>query len=51
MWLARAAADDGFYVLLKPLDIGPHALHFHAEGADFTTHVTYNLTVVLVLEQ
>ena len=44
------AVDDGFYVRLKPLEIGNHALHFHAEGPDgFIQDVTYNLTVVPVL--
>jgi hypothetical protein len=45
------AVDDGFYVLLKPLRLGHHTLHFHAESpsAGFTLDVTYNLTVVPVL--
>jgi len=44
------AVDEGFYVLLKPLSLGPHALHFHAENPSqgFTLDVTYNLTVVPV---
>jgi hypothetical protein len=46
------AVDDGFYVLLKPLSVGPHALHFHADRSPgFTEDVTYNLTVVPVLLQ
>jgi hypothetical protein len=47
------AVDEGFYVLLNPLPLGPHALHFHAENPSavpaFTLDVTYNLTVVPVL--
>jgi hypothetical protein len=45
------AVDDGFYVLLGPLSVGNHALHFHAENPSqgFTQDVTYNLTVVKVL--
>jgi hypothetical protein len=47
------AVDEGFYVLLAPLDIGKHALHFHAENPSqgVTQDVTYNLTVVPVLEK
>jgi len=45
------AVDDGFYVLLDPLDIGSHTLHFHAESPKgvVQSDVTYNLTVVPVL--
>jgi hypothetical protein len=45
------AVDDGFYVLLKPLDSGEHALHFHAENPSqgFKLDVTYELIVVPVL--
>jgi hypothetical protein len=44
------AVDDGFYVLLDPLSVGNHALHFHAENPsqNFIQDVTYNLTVVPV---
>src|SRR5271165_590144 len=47
------AVDEGFYVLLDPLDIGKHALHFHAENSSqgVIQDVTYNLTVVPVLEK
>lgn len=47
------AVDEGLYVLLDPLDIGKHALHFHAENPSqgVTQDVTYNLTVVPVLEK
>ena len=45
------AVDEGFYVRLKPLGVGNHTLHFHAENPSqgFTSDVTYNLTVVPVL--
>src|SRR5271165_2755078 len=44
------AVDDGFYVSLKPLSVGPHAIHFHAESPAGTIvqDVTYNITVVPV---
>ena len=37
------AIDDGFYVLLKPLSVGTHTLHYHAKnpGASFTEDLTY----------
>jgi hypothetical protein len=47
------AVDDGFYVLLDPLRVGNHTLHFHAENPSqnpvFTQDVTYNLTIVPVV--
>jgi len=45
------AVDEGFYVLLDPLSVGNHTLHFHAENTSqgFTQDVTYNLNVVPVL--
>lgn len=45
------AVDEGFYVRLNPLALGPHTLHFHAENASqfFFVDVTYNLTVVPVV--
>src|ERR1700730_14138824 len=47
------AVDDGLYVLLDPLDIGHHTLHFHAENPSqvFMEDVTYNIKVVPVLEK
>ncbi|HWP92992.1 MAG TPA: hypothetical protein VNN20_12435 [Thermodesulfobacteriota bacterium] len=44
------SVDDGFYVMLKPLDAGEHTLRIHAENPDqdFFLDVTYNLTVVPV---
>jgi hypothetical protein len=42
------AADDGIYVLLKPLKVGQHRLHFHAENVSqsFVEDITYLFTVV-----
>jgi len=47
------AVADGYYVLLKPLAVGQHTLHFHAEAPEvgFVTDTTYNLTVVPVVEK
>jgi hypothetical protein len=49
------AVDDGVYVMLDPLRVGNHTLHFHAENLSvkpvFIQDVTYNLTVVTVLEK
>jgi hypothetical protein len=53
--LYSPAVDDGVYVLLDPLHVGKHTLHFHAENLSvkpvFIQDVTYNLTVVTVLEK
>jgi hypothetical protein len=43
------AVDDGFYVMLKPLGVGPHTLHFHADRDGFSSDVTYHLTIVPVV--
>jgi hypothetical protein len=44
------SVDDGYYVLLKPLSVGNHTVHFHAEvpSQSFVLDVTYNLVVVPV---
>jgi hypothetical protein len=49
------AIDDGFYVMLKPLSVGTHTLHFESAsggcpliGGPFGVDVTYDLTVVPV---
>jgi hypothetical protein len=49
------AIDDGFYVMLKPLDPGAHTLHIVGTssgcpltGGPFGVDVTYNLTIVPV---
>jgi hypothetical protein len=44
--------DDGYYVLLPPLKVGPHTLKFHGEYGSgnglVSEDVTYDLTVVPV---
>jgi len=47
------AVSDGYYVLLNPLRVGNHTLHFYAENpaATLAQSVTYNLTVVRVLQK
>jgi hypothetical protein len=47
--------DDGFYVMLKPLSVGPHTVQFAGAssgcpliGGPFSAGATYNLTVVPV---
>jgi hypothetical protein len=47
-----SSVDDGYYVLLKPLSVGIHTLHFHAESSGgFILDVTYTLNVVHVWPQ
>ena len=47
------AVDDGYYVRLNPLAVGHHTLQIHAENpsAGFVLDVTYNLTVVRVVDK
>lgn len=42
------AVDDGFYVMLKPLEVGTHTLHLHGEvpSQGFSVDVTYYLNIV-----
>jgi hypothetical protein len=49
---ARTAFADGYWILLKPLSVGAHVIHFKATfdlselgQPDFTTEVTYHLTI------
>jgi hypothetical protein len=49
------AIDDGFYVMVNPLSVGPHTLHFEGAsdgctllGGPFSVSVIYDLTVVPV---
>jgi len=43
------AVGDGFYVMLKPLDVGNHLLRFRGESpCGFSVDVTYHLTAVPV---
>lgn len=44
------AVDDGYYVKLDPLKVGPHKLHILVT-APFSLDVTYNLAVVKVLNK
>lgn len=38
--------SDGYWLLLSPLSVGEHVIHFHAETSDgFVVDVTYNLTI------
>ena len=40
---------DGFYLMLKPLSVGPHTIHYtgtFGPPINFTLDITYNLTVV-----
>jgi hypothetical protein len=42
------AVADGVYLMLAPLPVGPHTVHFHGEIGSpsvFTDDITYNLTV------
>jgi hypothetical protein len=47
------AVDEGFYLRLRPLEVGRHTLRIHAENpsAGFTLDVTYDLTVVPVVQK
>lgn len=47
--------DDGYYVMLKPLSVGPHTLHFEGAsagcpliGSPFSVDVMYDITIVPV---
>jgi len=49
------AVDDGYYVMLKPLAVGPHTITFTGNSpgcppfqGPFSINVTYNLNVVTV---
>jgi len=38
--------SDGYWLLLSPLPVGPHVIHFHAEtSGGFALDVTYQLTI------
>ena len=41
------AVDDGVYLMLEPLSVGEHTIHFHGTIPDFsfTLDITYHLTV------
>jgi hypothetical protein len=42
------AVSDGYFIMLAPLSVGRHELHFHAEipAFGFSLDVTYHITVV-----
>jgi hypothetical protein len=40
------AVADGFYLLVTPLPVGEHTIHFTGTVGTFTLDITYNLTVV-----
>ena len=47
--ILNRAIDEGWYVMLKPLLVGEHVLHFTADDSfGFTLEVTYNITVVAI---
>lgn len=39
------AIADGYWALLRPLDVGEHTIRFFAESPGFSLDVTYDLTV------
>jgi hypothetical protein len=39
------AVDDGYYVMLAPLPIGHHAIHFHGASGTFVLDITYHIYV------
>ena len=40
------SVSDGYWVMLRPLPLGFHSVHFGATSGNFTIDMTYNLTVV-----
>ncbi|MEW6207829.1 MAG: hypothetical protein AB1631_05640 [Acidobacteriota bacterium] len=46
--LTFPAVSDGYWVMLAPLSVGHHTIHFHGSlpSFNFTLDITYNLTVV-----
>jgi len=39
------AADDGYYVMLAPLPLGHHTIHFHGASGTFALDITYHIYV------
>lgn len=39
------AVDDGYYVMVAPLTIGHHTIHFHGAGGPDVLDVTYHISV------
>ena len=44
--LLSPCADAGFYLFVNPLPPGPHTVTFQGSLGDFSSSVTYNLTIV-----
>ena len=42
---AQRAVSDGYWIMLAPLSVGTHTIHFHETGTFFDTEATYILTV------
>jgi hypothetical protein len=40
------AIGDGYYVLLPPLSVGQHTIHFYGLNGNFSLDITYNMTVL-----
>lgn len=40
------AVDDGYYVMVAPLTIGSHTIHFHGAGGPDVLDVTYHINVI-----
>ncbi|HEU5016020.1 MAG TPA: hypothetical protein VFT66_26080 [Roseiflexaceae bacterium] len=36
---------DGYYLMLAPLSVGKHTIHFHGEAGNFVLDITYHITV------
>jgi hypothetical protein len=41
----RPLAGSGYWILMKPLTVGSHVVHFQGRVPGFSLNVTYNLTV------
>jgi hypothetical protein len=41
----QPAVSDGYWLMLAPLSVGTHTIHFHETGTWFDTEATYTLTV------
>ncbi len=39
------AVDDGYYVMLQPLPMGHHTVHFHGASGTFVLDITYHIYV------
>ncbi len=41
----QLAVADGYWIMLRPLAVGGHTLHFKGSGPAISTEVTYHLTI------